>query len=918
MSDDMFDGMITTGTANTLFEAADMFGRNSANNRALQEASASRQGDLYNFLNQQDMRSLERQDQFRQERRMDLVGQRDIDARREENAFQRLNNSLDQQLKMTELESADRQRAFENTLRLEQNALQTKIQTMQIRQLEGAQDAQAFNGDMAALKIKSAGKPGLLADGLDDLLSRHQAGIAHLETVNPGFADKMAGMKQLAEQLKLDMPDIDDDLLDSFSVGKARKVAAGMDWRKPVGKASHNEIQVVAHYSDELLAGLDQDAVVGLADARLVNQNGLSKLAGLEMDKDGKPIRTDAVNRRAALVSVLEQKRAASNGSLAPEYQNLYDQLTDPISGAKYDALYDSGALRVVKDKGTLVKLQTAHDQYFRSQAELMELASDAGIPFYDPSMKELRQKYEDSFELSKVEILAGGDPNASWALSGGLTSARPLVDLAIEDIKKDELAGSLTGGDWKDFILEVSGLAGSGRMISNVARGRWDQLSWGDAVDLGLTAATVFSLGGSAAVTGGVKGTQAGIKGMQVGMAGGRLLGPSSAAAGVGRGLQSAAKFGVRRLGRFAPQSARAWAQAGSAGTQMIGRTGAIGTRLTQAASAADDAVRAATTGALKTELTRNAAAIAKVQEEYRAANAALKTLRDPTKIGNALVRGHAEREMAKALARREAADVALRAASQVGVPRAARLSAAAAAGAIPEGAVIDGALKAAMTGIEPLRSAATGASKIAATALSNQQMAANLRRLERVGNVGAGVWAGARVADTVAGRLSGPSQGYNSNPWGGGQTDTPRFSYGRLYDAGAELEDKLQALKLLGNNVPPKALEGMLVDFVSSFNNFRDVSASYYGKGMPSEHAEKRILQIRHLLPPLVARRFEAIVRNGSLGEETKTINSASDLRAMAAARQAPAGQPFLQTGAQALAPAGTGMNDLFNPQQ
>ena len=212
---------------------------------------------------------------------------------------------------------------------------------------------------------------------------------------------------------------------------------------------------------------------------------------------------------RLGMLAALEDMEASGGGPLQPHYAKIKAQLSDPVGAAHFDTLYRAGVLEPIKDKATLSKLQMLHQHNFQTQVANMQAAADRGFNYFGPELKEARERAEEQFQEARMEIMAGGRPDAVWALSGGVDSFDSFREGVLTDIKKTDEFKRVTGGDIMDFALEVSGLAGAGRFVSNFFTGRWDKLSVGDAVDLATTALFfVPGLGiGSGLARAGVKG---------------------------------------------------------------------------------------------------------------------------------------------------------------------------------------------------------------------------------------------------------------------------------------------------------------------------------------------------------------------------------------------------------------------------
>ena len=133
---DPFDSMISGGASSALFGASRLFGERRSQNAALADAQAARDQNMLQFtlgLAAQERQAQREQSQFAlQSRAADM----ELAASREENAFARLNSILDRQLKVAELESRDRQQAFENTLKAMAFDVQRRQSVALVKQTE--------------------------------------------------------------------------------------------------------------------------------------------------------------------------------------------------------------------------------------------------------------------------------------------------------------------------------------------------------------------------------------------------------------------------------------------------------------------------------------------------------------------------------------------------------------------------------------------------------------------------------------------------------------------------------------------------------------------------------------------------------------------------------------------------------------
>ncbi len=581
---DPFNSLMTTGAANAVGGMANLFAGSQAMQAQAGAGAQNANAGLMQYMMHQDALSAQNREQSRQfdiqtRERSDLIA-----AKREESAFARLNATLDSQLKRADIEARDRQLAFENTLKMQQHDLQMKIQTMQVERMQGVMDAEALRGELASISVDAAELNGLdLADRLVSVKNKHKRGMAHLESSGTPIGQTIAGMVTAAKQMKLDIPVLDDDLLgDSFTVEAAQKAIEDMDLA--AGRVKADDKQVLGYVKNQMLSKYADDDAMSARIGDYIAAHGIegSKLA--TMDSAGKA--------RLGMLAALEDMEASGGGPLQPHYAKIKAQLSDPVGAAHFDTLYRAGVLEPIKDKATLSKLQMLHQHNFQTQVANMQAAADRGLNYFGPELKEARERAEEQFQEARMEIMAGGRPDAVWALSGGVDSFDSFREGVLTDIKKTDEFKRVTGGDIMDFALEVSGLAGAGRTVANVFTGRWDKLTWGDAFDLATTALFVGTGGLSAAG--------------RVGLAG--------------------AKFGTR-LATIGAKAGRVgkWARSGSAAAQRSARL----LSKSRAAGAALRAARAA-------ELARKAQYGQYVKDTLRVGGMAVARAADPLLSGN------------------------------------------------------------------------------------------------------------------------------------------------------------------------------------------------------------------------------------------------------------------------------------------
>lgn len=201
---DPFNSLISTGAANVLLQGANMAGQYQQGNQALAQQRMAMDQQNMQFMLQLDagrrQEGLQRQQMGMQQAGAD----RAFMAQREESAFSRLNNVLDRQLKMAEIESQERQKAFENALRAQAFDIDMKSKTLQIKQFEKAARFQEFLGEFTVLssalsggdsKSKAAAAVSInaLTEKNKDVLGLDPKFAAHVGQINASLSEYSTG-----------------------------------------------------------------------------------------------------------------------------------------------------------------------------------------------------------------------------------------------------------------------------------------------------------------------------------------------------------------------------------------------------------------------------------------------------------------------------------------------------------------------------------------------------------------------------------------------------------------------------------------------------------------------------------------------------------------------------------------------------
>lgn len=377
MANDPFDGMISSGMAAPLFAASNMYGQSRAQQSALEQSGLARQQGAFQFMLERDAR--ERSDRLGA-RQFDLQLAREDRAaglQREENAFARLNSALDRQLQAAELESKDRQQAFENSLRAMSVSLDTKVKGMQLKQFDDFIKKQELVGKIREKRVAfltgANSDPGRIRDDVSQLLS--ESGVGGLLTK------------------------------DEFAEITALATASG---------------QMASRYT------LSEHAAPGamISEAEVDASLGSSDIVSGEVT----PAALDAwgqlmVRSGAAARPTIDEKVGALREYIAahPNVPHLKAAGANLDGGgeATIRAWLSTGILKPALDRGTYMQVSQHLDALARTEAQL-----DAKVPLwrggaqYERVRATMRRMKEDGM----AEALAGSNPMAK-AVMGGMVA---------------------------------------------------------------------------------------------------------------------------------------------------------------------------------------------------------------------------------------------------------------------------------------------------------------------------------------------------------------------------------------------------------------------------------------------------------------------------------------------------------------
>lgn len=376
---DPFDSLISGGASRVLLAGAEMFGQQQAQTAALRGQQAAREQDFTRYLLERDSRDMATRESARQfdlglarENRLEL-------ARREESAFARLNAALDRQLKVAEIESRDRQQAFENTLKAMSFGISARKDQLEIQQLERAQkDQEAYDAVMrlsSALSLGLIKDTGELKDRLKQIASRSSGFLTLSDGARAQVTQMMSAFGQLAENFDL------------------RPTAS------PGAKLSHDEMEKLAEGIDLTRKDFSEDQQMVLDD--LFSKSGA----------------VGAVDTRARMGKVLKY---LNDNKDVPYLGRMLEQLeSDPAAAASLRSKIEVGLVRPRLDSAAYAQLYEQQLLFQQAEADLDKQYGKAWRFSSDPAAKELREDLERTKKAKVAEIVSGGNPIAKHVAEG-------------------------------------------------------------------------------------------------------------------------------------------------------------------------------------------------------------------------------------------------------------------------------------------------------------------------------------------------------------------------------------------------------------------------------------------------------------------------------------------------------------------
>lgn len=473
---DPFDSLISTGAASALMGGAGMFSGLQQRNAELEEQRAARSQNMLQFISQQNLLQQQSQQQDQQFRLSYAQGERQAAAQREQNAFARLSSALDAHLKAVEIESRDRQQAFENSLRAQQADVQARMQGFQLRQFERMEKGQDLMAQIDILSTNMALDPANLETHIDSLASlmKDSEAVQGMK-LTPEGAETIKRMQGVIQAYNsgyvTKIPKLSAGFVpgDHFTPDQLREKIQSADFTKESLDA--DTLQSIGYYAQHA------SGLLGEKDEALVNA-AVAELFGDDVNPN------DVTPRQRAMAQVLAARGRGSAGVDA-----LAGRLNDEVARARFETLYDAGLLTPITNKDQIMQL-AAHEQAKSMQlGELQAMTKGMFLTSNDATIREAREDLLNGWEEARNDILSGGNPLAKAAL-GGSYSWSSVRDGVRNQIKMASNSRSRTAMDWFDTLTGIpSAWNTAGKLLS----GRHNEVDRYDMINLGLTAFTLL-----------------------------------------------------------------------------------------------------------------------------------------------------------------------------------------------------------------------------------------------------------------------------------------------------------------------------------------------------------------------------------------------------------------------------------------
>jgi hypothetical protein len=430
-----------------------MFGDVRSRNEALRQNQQAQSQNVFQFMAGQE--ALARQERLA-ERRLGAESrrqQRELAFRREESAFGRLNQTLERQLKISQIEAKRRDKAFENSMRVELFGLETRAKSMKLQQLERQVQSQDLMGELETLRFQyQAGEiqsPTTYAENLTSLTKRYRGGMAHL-AATPEGQELIAGVSAQiqAAKLSLEVPDLDASTYgEKLNRGDVEKLATKVDLNRPMGD---NEQQAVSLLVQEALTGVSGEEIAQL---------NLGEISAEE----------------AALQKVTMYAKSKEGNA---HWDHLVDQLKTPGGRARFRQMYRTDSFSPIQSQEQLSDLQAL------SRAQQQELATmierTGGLYLSSPEFRDAREDMKDRYRRAKLEIYSDNEPNSALAREGAI-SFDIIHEEFLDQANKDGAVRTA-----KD-LFEVTGIPQASRVVRDIVTGR--RIQGSDVVDAALAA---------------------------------------------------------------------------------------------------------------------------------------------------------------------------------------------------------------------------------------------------------------------------------------------------------------------------------------------------------------------------------------------------------------------------------------------
>lgn len=374
---DPFNSLISTGAAPALFAASNMFGQQRARNDVLRDQAMAREQNMIQFMlasGAQERQSMREQRQFELQSQ---AGDRSFALQREESAFARLNSVLDRQLQAAELESKDRQLAFENSLKAMSVAIDAKVKGLQLKELEqelAVKDAVGEVRQLGAMMSTGTINPGEARDKLAKITGSGALGWMDEQQYAAAMPIIQVSGQMLAEY------DLGDEALPGAKLNYAELEGRSKGLCLAAGNYEPGQIEVMNN---------------------LFVKSGAAQVSGRR-------------ERLGKILNYLEDNKGVAH------LDSIREQMSDPAAVVALMSQMDVGLVRTSLDRDTYAKvyqfkqqIREIEDYYDRTFGPAWRVLKD------DPDMADLREGLERARKDGVAEIISGGHPMAKYVADG-------------------------------------------------------------------------------------------------------------------------------------------------------------------------------------------------------------------------------------------------------------------------------------------------------------------------------------------------------------------------------------------------------------------------------------------------------------------------------------------------------------------